>query len=269
MQEIYTEKYFINPAIEYGIRSYLKNKIGNNHDRIYTFEMHVIKTLTIIYGEKAILLPYKIDNETAFKCNLLIYGLKEKDMEDFIKYMNEYYLFMKNIKSEQRATGLISEIEKILIEMILKRSKKHEYTSYELSEFDKIFNPIGELKEIKSLVSADKGLIIREWENNKGIITNTQMKLRAINPNLLNPLTYSKYGYDIKTIAELSEDEINQVNSIIVKEESKDYLYDRKLPKDRRIILTTGYVYIDILILASIIATEIMVGFIAVSAIWG
>ena len=75
--------------------------------------MHVIKALTIIYGENSILLPYKIDNEKAFECNLLMYDLKESDMRNFIKYMNEYYNFMKNFNSNVKATGLISEIEKI------------------------------------------------------------------------------------------------------------------------------------------------------------
>jgi len=50
--------------------------------------MHVIKVLTIIYGEKSILLPYKIDNEKAFECNLLIYDLKENIMKKFIMYMD-------------------------------------------------------------------------------------------------------------------------------------------------------------------------------------
>jgi hypothetical protein len=113
MQEVFTEKYFINPAIEYGIRSYKQAIEGMSFDRIYTFEMNVIYALSIIYGEKTILLPYKIDNEMAFKCNLLMYGLKESTMESFIKYMNEYYVFMKNYKSERKATGLINEIEHI------------------------------------------------------------------------------------------------------------------------------------------------------------
>ena len=109
--------------------------------------MNVIKVLTVIYGEKSILLPYKIDNEKAFECNLLMYDLKESDMLNFLKYLNAYYQFMKNYKSEKKATGLTTEIEKILIEMIIKRGKRKEYTKAELEEFDKVFNPIeGNLK---------------------------------------------------------------------------------------------------------------------------
>lgn len=271
MQENYVEKYFINPGLEYGIRSYISSyKNGNMCARIYSFEMHVIKALTIVYGEKSILLPYKIDNETAFKCNLLMYGLKESDMEDFIKYMDEYYVFMKNYKSEKKATGLINEIEHILMDMITKRSKKHPFTDEELNEFDKIFNPTnGDLKELKQLVADNRGLIIREWAEQKQEITNTQVKLMAINPNLLHPNTYFKYGYDIKTIASLTEQEINEVNNVIIKEENKDNYFKNDTRARRRLVLSTGSTIIDLLVILSVIATELMVGFIVFSSLWG
>ena len=181
----YVDKYFINPAIENGIQSYILYTEGKTYPPLFTFEMNVIKVLTIIYGEKSILLPYKIDNEKAFECNLLMYDLKESDMKNFIKYMNEYYAFMKNYKSEKKATGLTTEIEKILLEMIIKRSKRKEFTQKEISEFDRIFNPIeGNLKKIKSLVSANNGLIVRAWENNKLELSNTQLRMIAVNTNL-------------------------------------------------------------------------------------
>jgi len=270
MQENFTEKYFINPAIEYGISGYIKFKEGERINRLYTFETYVIKTLVIIYGERTILLPYKIDNEMAFKSNLLMYGIKESEMEDFIKYMNNYYNFMKEIKSEKKATGLMNEIEHILIDMITKRSNKKPFTVEELNEFDTIFNPInGELKELKNLVDSDQGLIIREWANQKNEITNTQIKLRAVNPSLLDPRVYFKYGYDIKTIAELNDSEINEINTLIIKEENKDYLKDTNKKVKHRIILTTGSIMVDILIILSVVVTEIMVGIVAFSSIWG
>ena len=51
MNTVYYEKFFINPAIEYGIRSYMKHKEGSEYKRAHTFEMNVIKALTIIFGE--------------------------------------------------------------------------------------------------------------------------------------------------------------------------------------------------------------------------
>ena len=270
MQEIFVEKHFINSAIEYGIRSYLLDKEGMKFERINTFEMHVIKTLTIIYGEKSILLPYKIDNEVAFKCNLLMYGLKETEMEDFIKYMDEYYNFMQNYKSERKATGLINEIETLLLSMITKRGKKYPYTDEELREFDSIFNPSnGELKQLKQLVSSNQGLIVREWATQKEELTNTQIRLKAINPNLLDPKIYFKYGYDIKTIADLSEKDIDDVNNLILREENKLYKLTNSVKTKQRIVLTTGSALLDLLIILSVVATELMIGVIIFSMLWG
>lgn len=268
----YVDKFFINPSIENGIRSYMLYKDGKTYPPIYTFEMNVIKVLAIIYGEKSILLPYKIDNEKAFECNLLMYDLKETDMKNFIKYMNDYYEFMKNYKSEKKATGLTTEIEKILLEMIIKRSKRKEFTPKEISEFDKIFNPIeGNLKKIKSLVSSNNGLIVRAWQTNKLELSNTQLRMIAVNPNLLESALYTKYGYNIKTIASLSEEEIENVNHIITIEENRLNLEEPKKSAFKRgkIVLSTGNGFVDKLMLLSIIATELMIGMVIMSIIGG
>ena len=271
MQDNFAEKYFINPAFEYGIRSYMLDyQTGKACSRIYAFEMHVIKALTIIYGEKSIMLPYQIDNEMAFKCNLMVYGLKESDMENFIKYMGEYYDFMNNYKSEKKATGLINEIEHILINMINIRSKRHPFSEEELNEFDTIFNPTnGDLKELKHLVSKNEGLIVREWQEQKTEITNTQIKLMAVNPNLLDPRVYFKYGYDIKTIACLTEKEIDEVNNAIINEENKINEIENSIKHRKRLVLTTGFTILDVLIVLSVVTTELMVGLIVFSALWG
>ena len=220
MEVKFTQKYFINPAFEYGIRSYISYKNGEGYQRLHTFEMYVIKALTIIYGEKAILLPYKIDNEKAFKCNLLIYDFKESDLNDFITNMNSYYEFLKNYKDGVKVTGLIAEIEKSLLKMIMKRSKRKAFTPEEIREFDKIFTPNeGDLKKFKSIVSSDKELILRTWTNDKTQITNTQLNLMAVNTSLLHPSMYQKYGFDIRNVAILEEDKINEINRKITEEE--------------------------------------------------
>lgn len=272
MDTIYYEKFFINPAIEYGIRSYIKYQNGSEYKRAHTFEMYVIKALTIIYGENSILLPYKIDNEKAFECNLLMYDLKESDMKNFIKYMNEYYEFMKNFNSTTKATGLISEIEKILIEMINKRSKRKEFTVEELAEFDTIFNPTdGDLKKIKSLLGTNDGLIQKTWCESKNELSNTQLRMIAVNPNLLMPEEYAKYGYDINCIAILSEEEIKKINTTIVDEMIRKSAKDKKIvfKKKNKLVLTSGNGFVDKLMLLSIVVTEIMVGIVIATSIWG
>ncbi len=272
MKYTYVEKFFINPAIEYGIRSYLKAKEGEPVEACYTFEMSVIKALTIIYGEKSILLPYKIENEKAFECNLLMYDLKENVMQNFIKYMGAYHQFLKNSHSHEKAGGLICEIEKIIIEMIEKRSSRREFSEAEIREFDTIFNPReGNLKKLKSLIHTDDGLIIKKWEDKKYGLTNTQIRMMAINPNLLEPYTYSKFGYDIKTVALLSEEEINTINQRIEEEEERFFEIENKKKGNKRskIILTTGNGFVDKLMILSIVATEIMIGLVILSILGG
>ena len=116
---------------------------------------------------------------------------------------------------------------------------------------------------------SNQGLIVREWANQKNEITNTQIRLRAINPDLLDPKIYFKYGYDIKTIAELSDSEISEVNTIIIKEENKEEYNKNDKKIKHKLVLTSGSALLDILIMLSVIATEVMVGIIALSAIWG
>ena len=272
MNAAYCEKVFINPAIEHGISAYIAQKEGNGYNRAHTFEMHVIKALTIIYGEKTILLPYKIDNEKAFECNLLMYDLKENDMKRFISNMNEYHNFMKNYKVGSDATGLINEIENIVMEMISKRNKRKSFSELEIKELDLLFNPIGgDLKKIKSLIGENNGVVIRNWNDKKYELTNTQIRLIAINPNLLMPDEYSKYGYDIKSIAQLSDEEIQKVNKIIVDEMIREETIDKvkQNKRNHKIVLTCGNGFVDKLMLASIIATEIMIGIVFITSIGG
>lgn len=269
----YVEKYFINPAIEYGIKSYLLNKDGKSYPVIYTFEMNVIRALTIIYGEKSILLPYRIDNERAFECNLLMYDLRENDMHDFIRHMNDYYEFMKNFASEKKATGLTTEIEKILMKMIIRRNNRRNFIDEEITEFDKIFNPIdGNLKRIKSLVSENSGLIIRTWESNKFELTNTQARMIAVNPKLLTQDVYHKYGYDIRTIASLPEEQIDKINDIIMYEENRKYEEKTRISlwkRSNNIVFSCGNGFVDKLMLISIAATELMIGMVIISMLGG
>lgn len=260
----YSEKIFINPAFEYGIRNYLSYKEEGTYSKPHTFEMHVIKALTIIYGESSIILPYNIFNERAFKCNLLMYDFKENDMELFIKYMNDYYMYMKNIKNATKPTDLIARIEYLLIDMINRRARKHPFSDEELADFDTIFNPInGNLKQLKKLVSTNEGLIINEWNNRRSELSNTMIRMMAVNPNLLSPDMYAKYGYDIQNVANLPANQIDEVNNRVIEAETlanQTPYKPEKIPFYRRVVLTSGSGFVDKLMLLSIVATEIMIG---------
>lgn len=263
MEVKFSQKFFINPAFEYGIRSYISYKNGEGYQRLHTFEMYVIKALTIIYGEKAILLPYKIDNEKAFKCNLMIYDFKESEVNSFIDNMNSYSEFLKNYKDGVKVTGLIAEIEKSLLKMIMKRNKRKEFSPEEIREFDKIFTPNdGDLKKLKSIISSDKELILRTWTNDKIQISNTQLGLMAVNTTLLHPSMYQKYGFDIRNVAVLSEDEILNINRKIKEEELiKTSRVTTPFKKKNKF----AYGFVNILVILGVIGSTIAVTLILLS----
>ena len=154
--------------------------------------------------------------------------------------------------------------------MISRRSKKREFTQEELKEFDTVFNPLnGELKKLKDLIATNRGLIVREWQNQKEELTGTQIRLKAINPNLLDPKIYNRYGFDIKIIAELSDKEIDEINAAILREENKDLIKYSNFEKKEKLAFSTGYVMLDILLVLSSISTIAMTGIILYSVFRG
>ncbi len=261
----YVENIFINPAIETGISNYLRYIKTGNFDRNYAFEMSVIKALCIIYGEKSILLPYNIENEKAFCCNLMMYDLKEGEVKDFIQYFNLYHKYTEDEKISLRPTDIITKIETILIEMINYRSRRHMFNDYEIHEFDKIFEDNVLFKEIRDNFSADASLIMNVWNNKKIELSNTQINLMKINPSLLHPGLYSKYGYDIREVAKLNGEEIEEVNRAIVMVESKEaYVIEKKKENRVKAPLTSGSKMVDRLLLMSILSTMLMISMVVI-----
>lgn len=267
--EIYSEKNFINKSIEVGIQSYLALKNGQHYSKMYRFEMIVIQILTIIYGENSILFPYKIDNETAFKCNLLIYDIKENEVKRFINLMEKYYDLMEDCKSEKMASGIIDELEKILIEMLKRRAKFKKYSSEEISLLDTIFSKHIDLNNF-SKNEKNSSLIRQYWLDTKENLTNTQIEMISLNPDLLSREEYAKYGYDIRTIACLTTEEISSINNAIENAKAeKKYMKKPKFLEKYNLVLTTGNGFVDKLMLASIVATELMIGIIILAQLGG
>lgn len=268
MIDTYSEKFFINQAIECGIRSYILNKKGEHYNKMYKFEMIIIQALTTIYGEKSILLPYKIDNEKAFECNLLMYDLKKNDLKKFENYMQTYYDFMSEYKSEKMADGIIEEIEKIVIEMLKKKAKVRKISDEEIEKLNNIFDGHSDYNNLKQF--KDTSLIKKYWLDTKENLTNTQIEMIGINPDLLDRETYAHYGYDIRTIACLSPEEISEINNKI--ESLKQVTYNMPNPsffKKCNLYLSTGNGFVDKLMLISIAATEIMIGLVILFKLGG
>lgn len=251
-------KVFVNNAMHNGIINYL-NYIDNKPiDKIHVFEFYVIQTLVTIYGEINIINPFKLGKEESFKKNLMLYGLKESEMEMFIKYMGDYNNWL-NSPHEVPKTKLPIQIESIIINMILHKSNFQKITSSEIEKYNDFFDPLDiDLMRVQNLIVEDKTLIPSLWRR-KRFQLEGDIILETIEPELLSPEIYTKYGLSIEDVKKLSNLKINEINETIKKEEMNSE-GDKPRFDPRKLILTSGSGFVDTIVLLSIMATEIMIG---------
>ena len=249
---------FINDSISNGISNYLLIKNGKDYDKAHIFEVYVIRCLCKIYGDINILTPYRIDNENSFKSNLIMYGLKVSEMEEFISLMNDYSKWLNSEKNVGK-TDLTSKIEIILINMIIERNKSNKFTDEELEFFDKYFDPKNNnFATLHNLITKDVKIVPMYWNRKKALLNNN-MKFKLIRNDLLSSSTYDKYGLDKDDISKMSEEKVRNINNRILEKEKEDNKRNKKfIPKN--LIITSGNGFVDTLMLLSIMTTEIMIG---------
>ena len=249
---------FINDSISNGISNYLLIKNGKDYDKAHIFEVYVIRCLCKIYGDINILNPYRIDNENSFKSNLIMYGLKVSEMEEFINLMNEYSKWL-NSEKQVGKTDITSKIEIILINMIIQKNKSNKFTDEELEFFDKYFDPKNNnFATLHNLITKDVNIVPMYWSRKKALLNNN-MKFKLIRNDLLSSSTYDKYGLDKDEIQKMSEEKVRNINNRILEKEKEDNKRNKKfIPKN--LIITSGNGFVDTLMLLSIMTTEIMIG---------
>jgi len=249
---------FINDSITNGISNYLLIKNGKDYDKVHIFEVYIIRCLCKIYGDINILNPYRINNENSFKSNLIMYGLSVKEMEEFIKLMDDYSKWLNSEKNVGK-TDLTSRIEIILINMIIERNKVNKFNDKELEFFDKYFDPKNNnFATLHNLITKDINIVPMYWSRKKTILGNN-IKLKLIRNDLLSSSTYDKYGLDKEDISKMSEENVRNINNRILEKEKEDNKRNKKfIPKN--LIITSGNGFVDTLMLLSIMTTEIMIG---------
>lgn len=249
---------FINDSISNGISNYILIKNGKDYDKVHIFEVYVIRCLCKIYGDINILNPYRIDNENSFKSNLIMYGLRVNEMEEFIKLMDDYSKWLNSEKNVGK-TDLTSKIEIILINMIIERNKVNKFSEEELEFFDKYFDPKNNnFATLHNLITKDINIVPMYWNRKKTLLSNN-IKFKLIRNDLLSSSTYDKYGLDKDDISKLSEEKVRNINNRILEKEKEDNKRNKKfIPKN--IIITSGNGFVDTLMLLSIMTTEIMIG---------
>ena len=251
-------KIFINDSISSGISNYLLIKSGKDYDKSHIFEVYIIRCLCKIYGDINILNPYRIDNEYSFKSNLIVYGLKVNEMEEFISLMNEYSKWLNSEKNVGK-TDITSKIEICLINMIMVRNKAKKFTNEEIEFFDKYFDPINNnFATLHNLITKDINIIPMYW-NRKKTTLNTNLEFKKIRHDLLSSQTYDKYGIKKDDISKMSEDKVKNINNKIIEKEKEESKRSKKF-NPKNIIITSGNGFVDTLMLLCIMTTEIVIG---------
>ena len=249
---------FINDSIDAGISNYLLIKQGKDYDKAHIFETYIIRCLCKIYGDINILNPYRINNINSFKANLIMYGLSEKEMNEFISLMGDYSKWLNSEKNVGK-TDITSKIEIVLINMIIYRNKIIKFTDNEIEFFDKYFDPKNNnFATLHNLITKDVNIVPMYWSRKK-VLLNNNIKFKRIRNDLLSSSVYDKYGIDKDDMSRMSEEKVRNINNRILESEKDTEKRSKKfIPKN--LIITSGNGFVDTLMLLSIMTTEIMIG---------
>ena len=251
---------FINSSIQSGIEAYISKNEGNGYNKVHIFEFWIVKILVKIYGEADIINPFKLRSADAFKKNLSMYGLKTKDLEKFLKLLEEYNTWLNSSVLVPK-TDVPIKIEQILITMILLKGTYQKISKEEIEFYNSFFDPSdGEKAKLNEMIFTDKALIPRTWRIKRSGLEDG-LVLEEILPILLPASDYKKYGLEIDEVRKLSNSQIKKLNERIADEDNENTsggeVFDPK-----KLILTSGSGFVDTVVLLSIIATEIMIGLI-------
>ena len=251
---------FINEAIDKAIFNYINYTENKDISNAHIFEFLVTKILVNIYGEINIINPYKAKNEDAFKENLMIYGLKDSELNMFFNYMNEYGIYLKTPSNDLK-TVLPIQINSLIINMIIYKNSIQNLTEEELKSYDEYFNSKNQyLSKYMELIVEDSEFIPKLWERKKTQLEKNLL-FNTIKPDLLTPEMYTKYGLSIDEIKNLTNEEIKEINDKIKIDDNSNGGGATK-EKPKQLVLSSGSGFVDTIVLLSIVVTEIMVGLI-------
>ncbi len=245
--------YFINEAIDISIKSYLDHKLTPDSLEFNSFNVIIIRMLSLIYGELDITSPYIGHNEDLFASNLKKYELNENNYNNFINNMQAYYV---EDKSGKIPNSMYIPVINLVIDMFTLKKNNFKVTMEETEHFKFLIKSLNSPFETQILNYFDTGI-------HKNIISANIVKPKK----MLAPEAYTVINKNYTDIALLSAEDIEKINSEVYKvlevnekEPNFEYLFEKALIDfwNKRAPLTSGNGYVDILLILGIICTIIL-----------
>lgn len=265
------DKVFINNAFSKAVNNYTKSNDNVQGVMYNSFLVVVIRSLISIYSELDIINPMVIGDEELLKENLAKFGYDKTDIEVFLSNLQLFDDFevLNETNNVKKKNPYFLIIEKDLINMLIKKKLNFFITEHELKVFyDLLYTP-NSTNPLR--VSYNYLMSNDEWEIDNYFKLEMKNNVKVVLPkekHLLNPKAYEILNYNIEDIKNMSETEINKINSLVfdyfkIRENAinKEYLLEKAIEamereKDK---ITSGNGYVDILLVLSVIITIVMV----------
>lgn len=265
------DKVFINNAFSKAVNNYTKSNDNVQGVMYNSFLVVVIRSLISIYSELDIINPMVIGDEELLKENLAKFGYDKTDIEVFLSNLQLFddFEILNETNNVKKKNPYFLIIEKDLINMLIKKKLNFFITEHELKDFyDLLYTP-NSTNPLR--VSYNYLMSNNEWEIDNYFKTEMKNNVKVVLPkekHLLNPKAYEILNYNIEDIKNMSETEINKINSLVfdyfkIRENAinKEYLLEKAIEvmereKDK---ITSGNGYVDILLVLSVIITIVMV----------
>lgn len=258
---------FINEAINMAIRKYMRCKDGINSGELDTFEVVVIRTLILIYGELDIINPFKINNEKNLDNNLKKFGLKDDVLVDFKERFLNFY---KNKEDALAVKQDFLNIQKILIDMFVLKKGHVLISDDEIEQFKKLLYTKEEINPYKMMTyskyTPDSDEIINYY-NSEIYKIGHKFEFKEYSDVLLNREAYQLAGFNPAEVERMKENEIINMNNKVyyffkIKNEEKN----KKEMLENAILYFKKYGsfnnnskgYVDLLLIFSLVATGLM-----------
>lgn len=255
------ETVFINDFISIGINDYFSNRTSN------FFEAHIIECLCDIYGYEALKSVCLQKDEAGFISLIHKYGLSRNMYDNFLRDMIKYEKFKEdNSNDPSLKSDIASKIEVAVITMFLYKCLLIEPSLEEISHFENdLLNNFAIIK-LHFNTSLNPNRTRDVWDKKKHMLTDN-VELVEIKPEYLDEFTYAKFGTSLQDVKKMDYRMVEELNKYIKSKQTivVEDIPKRKIPNEglfKNTILSTGNGYVDALLIAGIIATEISIGLI-------